>query len=115
MEHYLELATIPNAAVRSLLQSAHQLKAEWREGGNHARLHGQILGMIFEKPSLRTRVSFDVAMLQLGGHALMLGPQEIGINSRETTADIAACHLTLCRRRDAAHLFAFHHSGICRV
>ncbi len=109
MEHYLELATIPNATVRSLLQSAHELKAEWRDGNNCARLRGQILGMIFEKPSLRTRVSFDVAMLQLGGHALMLGPQEIGINSRETTADIAR---VISRYVDGVMLRTFSHSII---
>jgi ornithine carbamoyltransferase len=65
------------------------LKAEWQSGGNRPVLGGKTLGMIFQKPSLRTRVSFDVGMQHLGGHAIILGPDEIGLGKRESLADIA--------------------------
>lgn len=109
MDHFLELASLANGTVRGLLQSAQEIKAEWKESGSNTRLRGKILGMIFEKPSLRTRVSFDVGMLQLGGHALMLGPQEIGINSRESTADIAR---VISRYVDGVMIRTFSHSII---
>ena len=89
MRHFLDLTDLTGEEARSLLRLAHELKADWRLGGNEPILRNQVLGLIFEKQSLRTRVSFEVAMLQLGGSALMLGPQEIGIGSRETTADMA--------------------------
>jgi len=52
-------------------------------------LKGKVLGMLFEKPSLRTRVSFEVGFKQLGGHPMYLSPNEIGIGKRETTSDVA--------------------------
>ena len=52
-------------------------------------LKGQALGMVFQKPSLRTRVSFEMAMQHLGGHALYLSPNEIGLGGRESGADVA--------------------------
>lgn len=65
------------------------LKREWRNGGNQPLLRGKTLGMIFQKPSLRTRVSFEMAMKHLGGSAIMLGPQEIGLGKRESVPDVA--------------------------
>ena len=109
MKDFLTLANISNEVMRDLLQNALDLKAEWRAGRNTSPLRGKILGMIFEKPSLRTRISFDVAMLQLGGQALMLGPQEIGINSRESTADVAR---VLSRYVQAVMLRTYAHSII---
>jgi ornithine carbamoyltransferase len=65
------------------------LKKEWKRGGNRPLLAGQVLGMVFQKPSLRTRVSFDMAMRHLGGDALYLSPSEIGLGGRESVADVA--------------------------
>ena len=59
------------------------------KGENPAILKGKVLGMIFQKPSLRTRVSFDMAMRHLGGDALYLSPNEIGLGKRESIADVA--------------------------
>lgn len=89
MKHFLELASVPTGELRDLLALALQLKAEWKAGGNRPVLQGKTLGMIFLKPSLRTRVSFEMAMKHLGGGAIMLGPQEIGLGVRESIPDVA--------------------------
>jgi len=77
------------AELQTMLDLAVRLKKELRSGGNAPLLQGKVLGMIFQKPSLRTRVSFDMAMRQLGGDALYLSPNEIGLGQRESIADVA--------------------------
>lgn len=89
MRHFLDLRDWTTAELWELLHLAVRLKEEWRSGGNAPVLKGKILGMIFQKPSLRTRVSFEVAMQHLGGHAMMIGPDEIGLGKRESVADVA--------------------------
>ncbi len=89
MKHFLTLADLPSEEIRSILELAVQLKDEWKTEGNRPLLQGKVLGMIFQKPSLRTRVSFDVAMLHLGGNALYLSPNEIQLGKRESVADVA--------------------------
>ena len=76
--------------MQAILDLAVQLKKERREKGeNQPILKGKVLGMIFQKPSLRTRISFDMAMRHLGGDALYLSPNEIGLGQRESVADVA--------------------------
>lgn len=75
--------------IQALLDLAIDLKKEWKAGGNRPLLKGKVLGMIFQKPSLRTRVSFDMGMRHLGGDALYLSPNEIGLGQRESIADVA--------------------------
>ena len=76
--------------LREALELALHLKREHRAGISHQDvLRGKTLAMIFQKPSLRTRVSFEVGMTHLGGHALYLGPEDIKLGKRETTEDIA--------------------------
>ena len=89
MKHFLDLASWSTHELENLLELALSLKMEWRTGGNRPILQNQTLGMIFQKPSLRTRVSFEMAMKHLGGSAIMLGPQEIGLGKRESIADVA--------------------------
>ncbi|HLY28324.1 MAG TPA: ornithine carbamoyltransferase [Aggregatilineales bacterium] len=89
MQHFLEISESSSAELEHLIRLAVQLKMEWQSGGNRPVLAGKVLGMVFQKPSLRTRVSFDVAMLHLGGHALYLSPSEIGLGQRESIADVA--------------------------
>ncbi len=89
MKHFLDLASCTTAELQDLMDLALRLKAEWRGGGNAAILHGKTLGMVFQKPSLRTRVSFEMGMKQLGGSAIMLGPNEIGLGVRESVPDVA--------------------------
>lgn len=89
MKDFLTLADLSPQTMRDILNLAVRMKEAWKKGENPAYLKQKVLGMIFQKPSLRTRVSFDVAMLQLGGQALYLSPNEIQLGKRESTADVA--------------------------
>jgi ornithine carbamoyltransferase len=89
MKDFLAIADYSPNEIQSLLNLAVHLKKEWKSSGNITVLKGKVLAMIFQKPSLRTRVSFDMAMRQLGGDALYLSPAEIGLGQRESIADIA--------------------------
>jgi ornithine carbamoyltransferase len=89
MEHLICLADLSSDDIWHILDTARTLKAAWQKGGNKPILAGKSLAMIFEKPSLRTRTSFEIAMLHLGGHALYLSPNEIGLGKRESVADVA--------------------------
>jgi ornithine carbamoyltransferase len=89
MKDFLAIADFSSQEIQSLLDRAVQLKAEWKTGGNPPLLKNKVLAMIFQKPSLRTRVSFDMAMRHLGGDALYLSPEEIGLGKREAISDIA--------------------------
>jgi ornithine carbamoyltransferase len=89
MEHFLSLADLTPDQLRALLAKAVDLKNEWRDGGNAPLLAGKTLGMVFQKPSLRTRVSFEMGMIHLGGQALYLSPMEIKLGERESVPDAA--------------------------
>ena len=81
----LSMADLTPREVSALLGRAIQMK-----GGDAARpLAGKMVALLFEKPSLRTRASFDVGVHQLGGHAFYMGPQEVGLGVREPVADVA--------------------------
>ena len=83
----LTLDDVTKAELEGLLQAAARLKDYLKRGIPHRYLEGRALGMIFKKPSSRTRVSFEVGMLQLGGHALFLNDQDLGMGVREGVAD----------------------------
>ncbi len=85
---FLTLDDVTKAELELLLQSAARLKDYLKRGIPHRFLEGRTLGMIFKKPSSRTRVSFEVGMLQLGGHVVFLNDQELGLGVRESVADI---------------------------
>jgi len=85
----VSLATLRTEEIYEILETARNLKLEVRAGVKHEMLAGKTLAMIFQKPSLRTRVSFETGMTQLGGHAICLGPEDIKLGKRETTEDIA--------------------------
>jgi ornithine carbamoyltransferase len=89
MKHFLAISELSSAEVQDLLDLAVRLKKEFTEKGNPPLFKGRVLAMIFQKPSLRTRVSFDMAMRHMGGDALYLSPNEIGLGKRESIADIA--------------------------
>lgn len=75
--------------LQNLLDLAIFLKKEHQSGGNKPVLKGKVLGLIFQKPSLRTRISFEMGMRHLGGDALYISPAEIGLGQRESIADVA--------------------------
>ncbi|MFT5195227.1 MAG: ornithine carbamoyltransferase [Candidatus Promineifilaceae bacterium] len=89
MKHFLNLTDIGSSDVMGLLELAVKLKKELKAGGNRAVLKGKQLAMVFQKPSLRTRTSFEIGMVQLGGYALSLSPAEVKMGERESPADVA--------------------------
>jgi ornithine carbamoyltransferase len=89
MKDFIAIADYSPQEIQSLLDLAIRLKSEWKSGGNPPMLKNKVLAMIFQKPSLRTRVSFDMAMRHTGGDALYLSPAEIGLGKRESIADVA--------------------------
>jgi len=88
MRHFVTLNNITTEEFHRILESAITLKRELKQGRVSAPLAGKVMGMIFEKQSLRTRVSFEAGMFQLGGLAMCLGG-DIGFGKREATKDIA--------------------------
>ncbi|MGB8002100.1 MAG: ornithine carbamoyltransferase [Anaerobacillus sp.] len=86
---FLTIDQLSSEEIYYLLKEAEQLKKFQKEGIPHEELKGKVLGMIFEKSSTRTRVSFEVAMLQLGGHALFLSSKDIQLGRGETVEDTA--------------------------
>lgn len=89
MKHFVTLADLSPAELEDLLQLATQLKQAWRAGDRPPLLQGKSLALVFMKPSLRTRVSFEMAMVHLGGYAFYLSPAEIKMGSRESVPDVA--------------------------
>ncbi len=87
VRNFLSIADLSTAEVRTLLDDAATLKRD--PVPDDSPLRGRALAMIFEKPSLRTRLSFDVAMRDLGGHSSYLSPQEVGLGRRESVSDVA--------------------------
>ena len=109
MKHFLAVSDLSSGEVQDLLDLAIKLKEEYFKKGNPPYFKGKVLGMIFQKPSLRTRVSFDMAMRHMGGDALYLSPNEIGLGKRESIADIARVlsgylHALMARTFDHAHV-----------
>ncbi len=91
VRHFLDLTEVPKAELRGMLKASSAMKAKLKSKGPLAErpLAGKTLALIFEKPSTRTRVSFDVAMRQLGGDVIMLTGQEMQLGRGETIADTA--------------------------
>lgn len=89
MKHFLDIADYSSEAIQNMITQGLALKEAQKTGQSKPILKDKVLAMIFQKPSLRTRVSFDMAMRTLGGDALYLSPQEIGLGKREAIADIA--------------------------
>lgn len=89
MKDFIAISDFSSEEIQDLLDLAAKLKQEYFEKGNQPIFAGKVLGMIFQKPSLRTRVSFDMAMRHCGGDALYLSPNEIGLGKRESIADVA--------------------------
>ena len=90
VRHYLSVADLTRDETLQLLDRAQKLKTKWLKSGKASkRLRGATLAGIYEKPSLRTRTTFEAGMTQLGGHAIYLGPDDIRLGVREPVEDVA--------------------------
>lgn len=105
----LTLIDFSSEQIHELLELAKQLKQKQQAGEMYTPLAGKTLAMIFEKPSTRTRVSFEVGMTQLGGHALYLNSNDLQLGRGETIADTAR---VLSQYVDAIMIRTFAHSKI---
>ena len=108
MRHFLDIADFSAKEIKGMLDLGLKLKSEQNRGQARPLLKNQVLAMVFQKPSLRTRVSFDMAMRTLGGDALYLSPQEIGLGKRESIADVSRV-LSSYVQAIMARVFAHEH------
>jgi len=111
MKHFLTLLDISPDEARTLLTRATELKSLQKAGTTHHTLAGKTLGMIFDKPSTRTRVSFEVGMFQLGGHALFLHAGTTQLGRGEPIEDSAR---VLSRMVDIIMIRTFAHEDLQR-
>lgn len=108
-DNFLAITDFTQEEIINTFKLAKDLKAKVKSHEAHKLLEGKTLAMVFEKPSARTRVSFEVGMFQLGGHALYLAPQSIGLGKREPVADVAR---VLARYCDGIMARLFGHEDI---
>ena len=106
---FLTVTDLSRAELEDTLALAGRLKADLARGRLRPPLAGKVLALLFHKPSLRTRVSFDSGMARLGGTALYLTDQEIGMGSRESVADVAR---VLSRYVDGIMIRTFSHRWV---
>nr|WP_239557478.1 ornithine carbamoyltransferase [Neobacillus cucumis] len=107
--NFLQLADYSTDQILYLLNEAVELKKLQKQGKPHPFLSGKVLGMIFEKSSTRTRVSFEVGMLQLGGHAIFLSSKDIQLGRGESISDTAK---VLSRYIDGIMIRTFSHESV---
>jgi ornithine carbamoyltransferase len=110
VRHFIDLFDITAAEAADLLDRAASLKRDDRQHGQRPQLlAGRTLGMVFDKPSLRTRVSFEAAITQLGGNAIFLNGKDVGLGVRESVADFAR---VISHYVDALAVRTFSHTTI---
>jgi ornithine carbamoyltransferase len=111
VKHFLAITDLTKDQVLEVMKISKELKDEIKKTGVHANeiYKNKTMAMIFEKPSLRTRVSFETGMTQLGGHALYLAPSDIGMGNREEPRDVAT---VLSSMVDVIMARTFKHSTI---
>jgi ornithine carbamoyltransferase len=114
VRHFLDLIDIPKDELRGMIEAGRAMKSQRKANGGNAPhpLAGKTLAMIFDKPSTRTRVSFDVAMRQLGGDVILLTGQEMQLGRGETIADTAR---VLSRYVDAIMIRTLDHEMLTEL
>ena len=112
IRHFTDIADLPPATLRGILDDARAIKTGLKAGKPFRPLEGKVLAMIFEKPSTRTRVSFDVGMRQLGGETIMLTSSEMQLGKSETISDTAK---VLSRYVDAIMLRTTDHARLLEM
>jgi len=108
-KHFITLADYSKKELMGFLNRAVELKALWKSGKRITPLSGKILGLLFEKPSLRTRVTFEVGMRQLGGDSLYMSASDVQLGVRESVGDVAR---NLDRYLDGIVLRTFRHEVV---
>lgn len=111
MRHILDLFELSGDEVRRVLEISQQLKTNFQRGIRQPLLPGRVMALLFEKPSLRTRVSFETAIMHLGGNTLFLGA-DVGWGKREPTADFAR---VLSSYVDVIVVRAFRHQDVVEL
>ena len=109
MRHFTDVDDLSVDELETVLDTAAELKGQVKRDEPHPLLERRTLGMVFEKPSSRTRISFETGMTQLGGHAIFLGPDDIGLGEREPLRDTAR---TLSGYVDCAMVRLFDHEDL---
>jgi len=109
--HFLTLLDLDSSELQKLIQRAIELKASYRAGDIYQPLKNRVLGMVFEKSSTRTRVSFEAGMAQFGGHAIFLSPRDTQLGRGEPVEDTAR---VLSRMVDIIMLRTFEHEKLER-
>jgi ornithine carbamoyltransferase len=112
VRHFLDLGDLPSKDLRRMIDIARDIKKRRETVATEKPLAGKTLAMIFEKPSTRTRVSFDVAMYELGGHSVMLTGKEMQLGRGETIADTAR---VLSRYVDAIMIRLLSHKDLLEL
>lgn len=113
MDHFIDISDCSSEELRRLLDVSLRLKKQLRETGrNDPILANKTLAMIFEKPSLRTRVSFAVAMTHLGGNGLLLRQEEVGLGTREPLQDVSRVLSSMC---DGIMVRTFEHQKVTEL
>ena len=113
IRHFISIADWSTPDLRHALDVSHRLKKQLKQSGkNDPILAGKSLAMIFEKPSLRTRISFAVAMAHLGGQGLLLRDEEVGMDKREPAQDVARVLSGMC---DGIMARTFEHEKILKL
>jgi ornithine carbamoyltransferase len=108
-KHILSLQDLDLKEIISILDFATNLKKEMNTGSSRKLLEGRTLGMVFQKPSTRTRVSFETGMFQLGGHAIFLGTNDLQLSKGESIEDTAR---TLSLYLDCLMARVYDHSDL---
>ncbi len=111
-KHFLAISDSSKSEILKIFDLAEDLKSKQKNSEPHRLLEAKTLAMIFAKPSARTRVSFEVGMFQLGGHALYLGPNDIQIGKRESVGDVSQ---VLSRYVDIIMARLFDHEDILEL
>ncbi|MBN1155763.1 ornithine carbamoyltransferase [candidate division KSB1 bacterium] len=109
---FLSIAELTRDEIDDIFALSQEIKSKLKQGETYHPLKGKTLAMIFQKPSARTRISFETGMFQLGGHALYLAPSDIGVGTRESYADVAR---VVSRYNDIIMARLFGHEGMIEL
>ena len=111
-KHFLHIKDLTKEEIFDLISLSKDLKSKFRNKEDFKHFHNKSLAMIFAKPSARTRISFETGFTWMGGHALFLGPNDIGIGKREANKDIAR---VVSRYNDVIMARLFYHKHILEL